>query len=154
MVSLTYRTQDLVKIDNESFELEHIFKCDRNILVLPHQFTKSVLGKVKRLTSMRQWKIMKMYLWKVTSSCIYCKISNIMHTKPKNLNDSRLVLQMSVLSGHMQNCIDLILLKYSVSAPERFKFLILLRELLQCIDREAVNIDGRDDFVTFSNYSV
>ena len=24
MVSLTYRTQDLVKIDNESFELEHI----------------------------------------------------------------------------------------------------------------------------------
>ena len=55
MVSLTYRTQDLVKIDNESFELEHIFKCDRNILVLPHQFTKSVLGKVKRLTSVRQW---------------------------------------------------------------------------------------------------
>ena len=31
MVSLTYRTQDLVKIDNESFELEHILKCDRNI---------------------------------------------------------------------------------------------------------------------------
>ena len=55
MVSLTYRTQDLVKIDNESFELEHIFKCDRNILVLPHQFTKSVLGKVKRLTGVRQW---------------------------------------------------------------------------------------------------
>ena len=54
MVSLTYRTQDLVKIDIESFELEHIFKCDRNILVLPHQFTKSVLGKVKRLTSVRQ----------------------------------------------------------------------------------------------------
>ena len=55
MVSLTYRTQDLVKIDNESFELEHIFKCDRNILVLPHQFTKSVLGKVTSLTSVRQW---------------------------------------------------------------------------------------------------
>ena len=55
MVSLTYRTQDLVKIDNESFELEHIFKCDRNILVLPHHFTKSVLGKVKSLTSVRQW---------------------------------------------------------------------------------------------------
>ena len=54
MVSLTYRTQDLVKIDNESFELQHIFKCDRNILVLPHQFTKSVLGKVKSLTSVRQ----------------------------------------------------------------------------------------------------
>ena len=34
--SLTYRTQDLVKIDSESFELEHIFKCDRNILVLAH----------------------------------------------------------------------------------------------------------------------
>ena len=59
MVSLTYRTQDLVKIDNESFELEHIFKCDRNILVLPHQFTKSVLGKVKRLTSVRQWSDVK-----------------------------------------------------------------------------------------------
>ena len=55
MVSLTYRTQDLVKIDNESFELQHIFKCDRNILVLPHQFTKSALGKVKSLTSVRQW---------------------------------------------------------------------------------------------------
>ena len=54
MVSLTYRTQDLVKIDNESFELEHIFKCDRNILVLPHQFTKSFLGKLKSLTSVRQ----------------------------------------------------------------------------------------------------
>ena len=54
MVSLTYRTQDLVKIDNESFELQPIFKCDRNILVLPHQFTKSVLGKVKSLTSVRQ----------------------------------------------------------------------------------------------------
>ena len=54
MVSLTYPTQDLVKIDNESFELQHIFKCDRNILVLPHQFTKSVLGKVKSLTSVRQ----------------------------------------------------------------------------------------------------
>ena len=25
MVSLTYCTQDLVKIDNESFELQHIF---------------------------------------------------------------------------------------------------------------------------------
>ena len=60
MVSLTYRTQDLVKIDNESFELEHIFKCDRNILVLPHQFTKSVLGKVKRLTSVRQWRYRNM----------------------------------------------------------------------------------------------
>ena len=56
MVSLTYRTQDLVKIDNESFELEHIFKCDRNILVIPHQFTKSVLGKLKSLTSVRQWR--------------------------------------------------------------------------------------------------
>ena len=55
MVSLTYRTQDLVKIDNESFELEHIFKCNRNILVLPHQFTKSVLGKLKSLISVRQW---------------------------------------------------------------------------------------------------
>ena len=54
MVSLTYRTQDLVKIDNESFELQHIFKCNRNILVLPHQFTKSVLGKVKSVTSVRQ----------------------------------------------------------------------------------------------------
>ena len=54
MVSLTYRTQDLVKVDNESFELQHIFKCDRNILVLPHQFTKSVLGKAKGLTSVRQ----------------------------------------------------------------------------------------------------
>ena len=54
MVSLTYRTQYLVKIDNESFELEHIFKCDRNILMLPHQFTKSVLGKLKSLTSVRQ----------------------------------------------------------------------------------------------------
>ena len=54
MISLTYRTQYLVKIDNESFELEHIFKCDRNILVLPHQFTKSVLGKLKSLTSVRQ----------------------------------------------------------------------------------------------------
>ena len=54
MVSLTYRTQDLVKIDNESFEQQHIFKCGRNILVLPHQFTKSVLGKVKSLTSLRQ----------------------------------------------------------------------------------------------------
>ena len=55
MVSLTYRTQDLVKIDNESFELEHIFKCDRNILVLPHQLKKSVLGKLKSLISVRQW---------------------------------------------------------------------------------------------------
>ena len=55
MVPLTYRTQDLVKIDNESFEPEHILKCDRNILVLPHQFTKSVLGKLKSLTSVRQW---------------------------------------------------------------------------------------------------
>ena len=54
MVSLTYRTQDLVKIDSESFELEHIFKCDRNILVLPHLFTKSVLGELKDLTSVRQ----------------------------------------------------------------------------------------------------
>ena len=54
MVSLTYRTQDLVKIDNESFELQHIFKFYRNISVLPHQFTKSVLGKVKSLTSVRQ----------------------------------------------------------------------------------------------------
>ena len=27
MVSLTYRTQDLVKIDNESFELEHILNA-------------------------------------------------------------------------------------------------------------------------------
>ena len=54
MVSLTYRIQDLVKINNESFELQHIFKCDRNILMLPHQFTKSVLGKVKSLTSVRQ----------------------------------------------------------------------------------------------------
>ena len=36
MVSLTYRTQDLVKIDNESFEVEHIFKCNQNILELPH----------------------------------------------------------------------------------------------------------------------
>ena len=55
MVSLTYRTQDLVKIDNKSFELQHIFKFYRNISVLPHQFTKSVLGKVKSLTSVRQW---------------------------------------------------------------------------------------------------
>ena len=31
MVSLTYRTQNLVKIDIESFELQHIFKCDRKI---------------------------------------------------------------------------------------------------------------------------
>ena len=54
MVSLTYRTQDLVKIDNESFELKHIFKCDRNILVVQHQFTKSALGKLKCLTSVRQ----------------------------------------------------------------------------------------------------
>ena len=54
MVSLTYHTQDLVKIDNESSELEHIFKCDRNILVLPHQFSKSVLGKLKSLTSVKQ----------------------------------------------------------------------------------------------------
>ena len=54
MVWLTYRTQDLVKIDNESFEPEHILKCDRNILVQPHQFTKSVLGKLKSLTSVSQ----------------------------------------------------------------------------------------------------
>ena len=40
MVSLTYRTKYLIKIDNESFELKHIFKCDRDILVLPHQFTE------------------------------------------------------------------------------------------------------------------
>ena len=54
IIDLSY-TRFGYKIDNESFELEHIFKCDRNILVLPHQFTKSVLGKVKRLTSVRQW---------------------------------------------------------------------------------------------------
>ena len=31
IISLTYCTQDLrVKIDNVSFELEHLFKCDRN----------------------------------------------------------------------------------------------------------------------------
>ena len=53
IIDLSY-TRFGYKIDNESFELELIFKCDRNILVLPHQFTKSVLGKVKRLTSVRQ----------------------------------------------------------------------------------------------------
>ena len=47
IVSLIYRTQDLVKIDNVSFELEHVFKRDRNILVLPHQFTKTFLGDLK-----------------------------------------------------------------------------------------------------------
>ena len=48
-LSLTYRTQHLVKIDNESFEPEHIFKCDRNILLQPHQFTKSFLGNIALL---------------------------------------------------------------------------------------------------------
>ena len=47
MVSLTYRSQDLVKFNNESFDLEHIFKCDRNILVLSYQFTKRLWGKRK-----------------------------------------------------------------------------------------------------------
>ena len=31
IISLTHRTQDFVKIDNASFELEDIFKCDGNI---------------------------------------------------------------------------------------------------------------------------
>ena len=45
MVSLTYRTQDLVKIDNESFELELIFKCDRNILGATTPIHKECFGQ-------------------------------------------------------------------------------------------------------------
>ena len=83
MVSLTYRTQDLVKIDNESFELEHIFKCDRNILVLPHQFTKSVLGKVKSLTSVRQkWHDDVMARGHFPHYCVYRRRINHLKDTP------------------------------------------------------------------------
>ena len=37
----------MVKIDSVSFELEYIFKCDRYILVPPHQFTKDFFGNLK-----------------------------------------------------------------------------------------------------------
>ena len=75
MVSLTYRTQDLVKTDNESFELEHIFKCDRNILVPPHQFTKCVLGKLKSLTSVRQQDATIMDMCVLLTSTPLCVVS-------------------------------------------------------------------------------
>ena len=45
MVSLTYRTRDLVKIDNESFELQHIFKCDRNFFSATAPIHKECFGQ-------------------------------------------------------------------------------------------------------------